>query len=208
MEEGIDRCPCTGTTSHPERHADGPLVACHRLHAQSPQRLQADQGGPTRPHRPEPNDRTRTFRVRMHLPPMKSRRATPSIPHHRQHPAPAAAGRAACPWRWPVCRWHRAGASRPPPRSCVCAFVVFRETRQPSNGGRAARLPKLKWPRAKNLSVSQLVCGPLTLQGDPTLPWTRSTFRTESRRSVLFDTSTKPDTPVSWGAAEMGRGRR
>ena len=38
------------------------------------------------------------------------------------------------------------------------------------------------------------------------LTWTRSKFRTESRRSVSFDTWTKPDTPVSWGASEMGGG--
>ena len=35
---------------------------------------------------------------------------------------------------------------------------------------------------------------------------TRWKFRTESRRPVCFDTSTKPDAPVSWGASEMGRG--
>ena len=38
------------------------------------------------------------------------------------------------------------------------------------------------------------------------MTWTRSKFRTESRRSVSFDTSTKHDTPVSWGASEMGGG--
>ena len=49
----------------------------------------------------------------------------------------------------------------------------------------------------------------LSYQGAGTgLAWTRSKFRTESRRSVSFDTSTKPDTPVSWGASEIGRGRR
>ena len=34
--------------------------------------------------------------------------------------------------------------------------------------------------------------------------WARSTCRTDSRRSVSFDTSTKPETPVSWGASEIG----
>ena len=36
--------------------------------------------------------------------------------------------------------------------------------------------------------------------------WARSKFWTDSRRELSFDTSTKPDAPVSWGASEMGRG--
>ena len=47
----------------------------------------------------------------------------------------------------------------------------------------------------------------ISCQGTGTgLTWIRSKFRTESRRSVSFDTYMKPDAPVSWGASEMGRG--
>ena len=38
--------------------------------------------------------------------------------------------------------------------------------------------------------------------------WARSTSWTGARRSVLFDTPTNSETPVSWSAAEIGRGRR
>ena len=60
--------PQQGTTSaSPDRNADRPLEEHHRPQAQSPQLLQADHGGQTRPESPEHNDRTRTACVRTHL---------------------------------------------------------------------------------------------------------------------------------------------
>ena len=37
------------------------------------------------------------------------------------------------------------------------------------------------------------------------LTWARSTCRTESQLAVSVDTLTKPDTPWSWGASEIGK---
>ena len=51
----------------PDRNADRPLEERHRPQAQSPQLLQTDHGGQTRPESPEHNDRTRTACVRTHL---------------------------------------------------------------------------------------------------------------------------------------------
>ena len=45
------------------------------------------------------------------------------------------------------------------------------------------------------------------LGSDLTLTWTRRKFRTESRRFVSFDASTKPDMPISWGISEKGGGK-
>ena len=108
----------------------------------------------------------------------------------------------------PVCRSHRAGACRPPPRSCVCASVFFREKRQQSNEGRAAHLAILNCSIGKKHRALQAGSGLLKFKGGGTgLTWIGSKFWTESRRSVSFDTSTKPATPVSWGVSAMGRRR-
>ena len=72
---------------------------------------------------------------------------------HPTSPSEPRTGRAACLRRWPVCRSHRAGASRPPPGSCLCASVFFRETRRQSNGGKGRAFGHIRlFHRAKTLS--------------------------------------------------------
>ena len=72
---------------------------------------------------------------------------------HPTSPSKPRTGRAACPRRWPVCRSHRAGASRPPPRSCLCASVFFRQTRRQSKGGKGRAFGHIGlFHRAKTLS--------------------------------------------------------
>ena len=60
----------------------------------------------------------------------------------------------------------RSSMTTPPGLEPPGASGYFRKTRRQSTGARAVhQLPKLKWPRAHNLSVSQLVCGLLKLSG-------------------------------------------
>ena len=64
-----------------------------------------------------------------------------------------------------VCRPHRAGASRPPSGSCICASVFFGETRKESNGERAAHLAIFSCSTGQNLSVLRAGRGSHRLQG-------------------------------------------
>ena len=81
--------------------------------------------------------------------------------------------RASLPDSTPVCRSHRAGACRPPPRSCVCASVFFREKRRQSNGGRAAHLAILNYSIGEKHRALQAGSGLLKFKGGGTgLTWT------------------------------------
>ena len=98
-------------------------------------------------------------------------------------------------------RWDRSAALT----STLHWFETERLTHEDNLVGlmavRAAHFGQMRLPQRANAvfrTGSARVSCEVTRTG---LTWARSTFRTDARRSVLFDTSTKPDTPVSWGAA-------
>ena len=86
--------------------------------------------------------------------------------------------------------------------------LYFQRDAPAIEGGKGCAFwPNYIVPKGRFFEFYEAVAARLRCKGAGAgLTWTRSKFRTESRRSVSFDTSTKPDTPVSWGASEMGRG--
>ena len=100
-----------------------------------------------------------------------------------------------------------AGDGRGRPGVYASVFAATCARNRPGNGPR--RLAKSECAKGQIISVfrttSARVSCEVTRAG---LTWARSTFRTDARRSVSCDTSTTPETPGSWGAAEIGRGRR
>ena len=93
------------------------------------------------------------------------------------------------------------------PGVCAPVFSASYARNRPGNGPRS--LAKSECATGQILSGfrsgSARVSCEVTRTG---LTWARSTFRTDARRSVLFDTSTTPETPGSWSTAAIGRGRR
>ena len=90
----------------------------------------------------------------------------------------------------------------------VCARV-FSELRAHSTGERAAQFGQIICGHRANYLRFSIRFGARKLRGNEGgSDVARSTFRTDTRRSVLFDTSTTPETAVSWGTAAIGRRRR